>query len=340
MSKRHLLLFVVILSTLSLPSWAKVNKRLTTLEARVSSRDTPDLSHFDYSLAQASDQIYADRFRNSLVTIPVPGFQNKLQQVVKSIYQFGFTNQSCSKFVVKHAVTAANRGVAVLHWLEQNVVVVAFQGSSSEDLRLNVTKATLARCPLDECGSLHEGVKDMFEAIPDNVMAETIKHAKEQGVRHIAVTGHSTGGSLAQLFGLRLIRNLRESTEHRDLQRQITSVHVATFGSPRVFDSAFARAFQSAKSSTSTPGLSSVSYGARHESSLCLIVFKCFEKIVDDVVIDEFKPTDQLGWTQPDEYSWLTGTKETAVELHATTQYTRALQEKYDGGKCADTHLE
>lgn len=111
-------------------------------------------------------------------------------------------------------------------------IIVAFRGTSSAQDWISDFIASQKRYPyLKVKGSLytHKGFTDIYASSRDKLIASIRKLSDS---KKLYITGHSLGGALATLCALDLAANT-----------SFTSIQLFTFGSPRVGDPAFSKAF-------------------------------------------------------------------------------------------------
>lgn len=141
------------------------------------------------------------------------------------------TNYKLEQHDIGYALTGSNswNRDAGYVFIKDNEVTIAYHGTRDlndikEDLRASLTK--LSFLPGDNY--VHSGFYSLFKRSWPSIHKVLQGYANDQGLAikdlKINVTGHSMGGALASIAALCL--NKTESAE---------DVHVATFGSPRVF---------------------------------------------------------------------------------------------------------
>ncbi len=124
---------------------------------------------------------------------------------------------------------------------EKNVAVLVFRGTEPSQRAdvladLKVWKTPLAKHGYPEgWGEAHSGFVEAFESVAP-LLDKKLAELEGTGVK-LYITGHSLGGALATLAAAHLLRS--------DAPK-VTLAGVYTFGSPRVGDAAFAKAFRSA----------------------------------------------------------------------------------------------
>lgn len=132
----------------------------------------------------------------------------------------------------QYSVRAENTDTEALVWEFENVIVVAFRGSSS--VRDFITDAECAFMKVDG-GEVHSG----FWVALMSIMAMLREKLHGMPMKPLIVTGHSLGGALAMLFGWRW--DLAAKTGE---WQPVDSVY--TFGQPRVGNAAFAASYDAA----------------------------------------------------------------------------------------------
>jgi hypothetical protein len=174
---------------------------------------------------------------------PAPAFQRHLIQEVHpgSYLQFfsaGSVSSDGTRFDDK-----STQAVFLRH-RDLPMVIIAFRGTEPQKLNdvfadLEVWKTSLAKHHYDESwGSVHAGFLKAFESV-EPLLMKKLDEIRDKDVT-IWITGHSLGGALATLMTARLLEEMDHGASFK-----IGGVY--TFGSPRVGDDAFVRAFDAAR---------------------------------------------------------------------------------------------
>lgn len=109
-------------------------------------------------------------------------------------------------------------------------IIIAFRGTSSAQDWISDFIASQKRYPyLKESMYTHKGFTDIYTSARNKLIASIRKLPTSKS---LYITGHSLGGALATLCALDLAAHT-----------SFTSIHLFTFGSPRVGDPAFSKAF-------------------------------------------------------------------------------------------------
>ncbi|WP_040754533.1 lipase family protein [Wolbachia endosymbiont of Diaphorina citri] len=165
-------------------------------------------------------------------------FEEEGYQIIKFYDNDSIQNEYCldtdyklEQHDVGYALTGSNsynRDAGYI-FIKDKEVTIAYHGTRDlndvkEDLRASLAKLSF----LSEDHRVHSGFYSLFKRSWPSVHKILQGHANDKGLAikdlKINVTGHSMGGALASITALCL--NKTEGTE---------DVHVATFGSPRVF---------------------------------------------------------------------------------------------------------
>ncbi|MCD9022911.1 lipase family protein [Cohnella silvisoli] len=111
-----------------------------------------------------------------------------------------------------------------------NRIIVAFRGTSSTTDWISdaIASQSKYKCVKD-AGQSHRGISDIYYSVRDPILAALSKLSAD---KTLFITGHSLGGALATLCGLDMAEN-----------SAFSDPVVYTYGSPRVGDPSFARAF-------------------------------------------------------------------------------------------------
>ncbi len=124
------------------------------------------------------------------------------------------------------------------HLLEDNSIFVAFKGTDmdSNPVKDLITDIDIRLEDFDGYGDVHKGFADAIAEISPDLIYKSVKYLRElpeNQPRIVYVTGHSKGGAMASLFGLRLRDALKKEVPD-------ASVVIYTYGSPRVATEEFA----------------------------------------------------------------------------------------------------
>jgi triacylglycerol lipase len=112
----------------------------------------------------------------------------------------------------------------------ENCIIVAFRGTSSATDWISDVIASQAKYKcVKGAGQSHRGISDIYYSVRDQIIPVLGELSED---KTLFITGHSLGGALATLCGLDVAVN----TSFKDPV-------VYTYGSPRVGDPAFAKAF-------------------------------------------------------------------------------------------------
>jgi len=106
---------------------------------------------------------------------------------------------------------------------DNNTHIFAFSVTSKEKVE-KVVMASLQKSPLE--GSTHKGLQQQVDEVPLTVILNILQEKDSR----VILTGHSLGGAVATLIGIKLIRGFE--TFSSDFNR----LQIITFGSPSSVD--------------------------------------------------------------------------------------------------------
>lgn len=186
----------------------------------------------------ARDYLSRDSLRRDV--FPAAAFQEALvHEVHPGAYLQFFTAGTTSKDG-RHFQDQSTQVVFARH-REKKIAILVFRGTEPSQRAdvladLKVWKTPLAKHGYPEgWGEAHSGFVEAFESVAP-LIDKKLAELEGTGIK-LYITGHSLGGALATLAAARLLR---------DDAPKVELAGVYTFGSPRVGDAAFAKAFRSA----------------------------------------------------------------------------------------------
>lgn len=148
----------------------------------------------------------------------------KKAEILKKLESWGFPRAE----FFSHAKSGTQGFVAG----NDELILVAFRGTESGELKDWKTDAKIKKVPGKGGGHVHRGFKKALEAVSKK-MSDTVRRFSDQG-QPVFVTGHSLGAALA---GLAVAASKTERIE-------IAGIY--TFGMPRVGNRTFAKRFGAA----------------------------------------------------------------------------------------------
>ena len=136
-------------------------------------------------------------------------------------------------FTFYGAYSIGNTEFVVLYDDLADHLVLAFRGTAGLGDAIDDAKARKVTWSLNAQLQVHEGFMEQYEKGRKDILDVVSEHL-EEGVKLISIAGHSLGGALATMAAV-------------DLSREFPDVElaVATFGSPRAGDPAFAAHYRS-----------------------------------------------------------------------------------------------